>query len=662
MSWLPLSLRTFDGEPVTATDTARPEVHNSLMLRQRNTLAASVLSVPPTVLMFAAILWPHASHRGLVAWIVLVFGTAVGHWWLHLRLPLERVTITRLSIAHANGGLSWALLPLVAMPREPEWQAMVGAFMVAVLAAGMVFASQFVAPFTGWVLGVSIPSITGYVLLDSSLGTALIILATAAALFATVLGAVLRAGDLGASVFAARNADLVQELQVDKQQLRELATTDPLTGTRNRLAFNQDLISALESGADRVALAIVDLDNFKHINDSLGHHAGDQVLQSIVGRIEGSLKSDEHLYRIGGDELTIIQRRATAGDTLEELGDRLIASFDKQVSGPTRPIDVSASIGIACADVSRDVEALQRGADDALYRAKRSATSKVEYFDAAMQLESAREATLRKDVSRAVRTGEIVPWLQPIVELQTGKVIGAEALARWERPNGVHSAATFIDAVEESGMAAELDAAMFDAVCFYRERLEEIQGNSFGIATNVAPTFLRQFVDRYEETGMLRGAIIEVTEQRDLTNHEQLSRLIERAQACGADVVVDDFGTGFSSMERLSLGSFDGLKIDGSFVQSITDRRNSAAIVASIAEIGRILQIPVVAEGIESSHHATRLLDYGVQWGQGYLYSPAMPFDEFEAMLKNQKARGPHFAHLAQSPQRVPRPLSGAEV
>jgi len=622
------------------------------MRRQRNTLIAAIIAIPATVLIFMFVLWSHTSHRGLVVWGAVAFANIFAHWGIHLRLPVEEVTIWRLTAAHIMGGLSWATMTVFAMPVAPEWQAMVGSIMLAVLASGLVFNAQFAVPFAAWVLSISITAAVAFLRLDTELGNALAIMMAVSAVFALALGAVLRAGDLGASVVAARNADLVQELQVEKQQLRKLATTDVLTGTKNRLAFKQDLTAALVD-SDALAIALIDLDDFKHINDSLGHHTGDQVLQIVARRIERALTSAETLYRIGGDELTVIQHRGADSELVTELGERLTAVFVDPITNVRRPLAVQASIGIADALGAADYASLLRAADEALYRAKRSPQLQVEYFDNAMRIESARSAALRTSVSNALVAGEIVPWLQPVVHIRTGRIVGAEALARWEHPDGVRSAAAFIDAIEESGSAPALDCQVFEAVCDYRRDLTALHGSEFPISINISPAFLRQFLDSYEDSGELQGAIIEITEQRDLTNHAHLTRLIERVQNAGSLVVVDDFGTGFSSMERLSLGSFDGLKIDGNFVQTLTQRKNSVAIVASIAEIGRQLRVPVVAEGIESSNHANRLLDFGVDLGQGYLYSPAMPVDDLAAIIERQRTHGPYFAHLAAS-QREP--------
>lgn len=647
MKWIPQSLRSYDGQPVTAADQSRPEVHISLMRRQRNTLKAAMVAVPPTAFVFAVLLWPHADHLRLCIWLAITLAGTLFHIVLHLRLPLEAVSNLRLAIAHGFAGAAWASLTVIAMPDAPEWQAMVGTMVFAVLAAGLIFTSQFAVPFAAWVCSCTGVASIGYLLVESRLGNALALITVLSAGFSLLLGAVLRAGDLGASVFAARNADLVQELREEKQQLRVLATTDPLTGVYNRLAFTQDLDAALASPSHAVAMALIDLDDFKRINDSLGHHAGDQVLQFATDRISRSLRPGEKLYRLGGDELTVIQSGNRTTHSLTELGERLKQVFQQKFVVGGHELEIRASIGIAAAVGSADAEALQRGADEALYRAKRTETAEVQYFDAAMRTESAQRSKLRKSVSKALEAGQIVPWFQPVVELSTGAVIGAESLARWEHPDGVRSAATFVAAIEESGMGTTLDNVIFTTITQHRSRLDDAHGDRFLVSCNISPVYLKPFLDRFEPTGHLDGAVIEITEQRDLSNHTQLSRLVKRAQDAGAEVVVDDFGTGFSSMERLSLGSFDGLKIDGSFVQSLADRPNSRAIVASIAVIGQHLDVPVVAEGIESAHHSAQLAEYGVKWGQGYLYSPAVPIEELIAMLESQHVNGPYFSRLA---------------
>lgn len=619
------------------------------MRRQRTTLIVAALSVPGTVLLFCALLWPHTSHRGLIVWAAFAIGNTIVHWFAHLRIPLEKVTEARLLFSHVAGGASWATLPWVAMPDQPEWQTMVGTILVAVLAAGLAFTSQFTVPFFGWVISLTGTASLGFLSVGGPTCRALGILMVAAGAFSLLIGAVLRAGDLGASVFAARNADLVDELQAEKDHLRELATTDPLTGISNRLAFSDDLKEGIEGGAGSVALALIDLDGFKQINDSMGHHVGDQVLQAITNRIASSLLSSERLYRIGGDELTVLQHRTPSSKPLEELGQRLISNFAEPLLFSERAIEISASIGIAEVDETLDSDAIQRGADEALYRAKRSPGSGVNYFDAAMRAESAYRDELRANVGAAVTAGHIVPWLQPVVDLRTGEIVGAEALARWEHPDGVRSAASFITALEDAGRGAELDRIIFDAVTNFRPVLNKLYASEFLISLNVSPAFLSSFLDTYEASAQLEGSIIEITEQRDLTNHADLMALIRRAQRAGARVFVDDFGMGFSSMERLSLGSFEGLKIDGSFVQSLAEGRTSTAIVASITEIGRRLDVPVVAEGIETSDQAMQLRDFGVRWGQGYLYSPAVPVTQMAEMLDQQRRTGPYFAELVES-------------
>lgn len=650
MKWLPQSLRTYNGEPVTADDAARADVRLALMRRHRSLLTAALLTIPPTILLLVLILWNRASRSGLLIFATLGVGILVVHWVCHLRLPIDKVPMHRLVIGQSYSGIAWASLTFTAMPQAQQWQAMVGAIMLAVLAAGLVFAAQFAAPLAAWGLTLPIFAMIGFLRVDTPIGNAIAALMGAAAIYAMLLGTVMRASDVGASAFAARNSDLIAELRDEKQHLRELAMTDPLTGIGNRLAFTQALDDALRSTPNSVAIAIVDLDDFKRVNDTLGHHAGDSVLKSIASRLAAALDENEQLYRLGGDELTVLQVRSPTAAPLDELGTKLLRVFDAPHIVAGRPLEVRASVGVAEAKRGADSEEIQRGADEALYRAKRSSDTEVEYFDAAMQIDARRMASLRESVTQALQDGHIVPWLQPVIELGTGAIIGAEALARWEHPEGVRSAGTFILAIEEAGMAPTLNTLIFEAVCEFQKRLDEVHGAEFFVSCNISPEYLRHFVERYEETGHLDGSIIEITEQRDLANHRQLARLIERAQAAGARVVVDDFGTGFSSMERLSLGSFDGLKIDGSFVQSLAGGRNNAAIVASIAEIGRHMNVPVVAEGIEAQHHADRLKAFGVRWGQGYLYSPAVPFDELLQTVREQRANGPHFAHMAATP------------
>lgn len=426
-----------------------------------------------------------------------------------------------------------------------------------------------------------------------------------------------------------------------EQRLKYQTLHDALTGLPNRKLLRQRLRTALAAcRADPrqgFAVLFVDLDRFKVINDSEGHMVGDELLFQVGSRIRACIKDEDLVARLGGDEFAVLLRGVTSRAGAEAVANRILAETSRPFDLGSREIYTAASIGIAMAGPGHErAEDLLRDADTAMYRAKAEGRQRHAVFDAGMRAQATTLQEIQNDLRRAVNHGEFEPWFQPIVDLGDDRIVGYEALARWNHPQrGVLSAESFISVAEDSGIIERIDQLMLDMTLARVPQLAiggrfvsiNLSGRHFRAATRVA----EHLAARLRKAGVAPGQIrIEVTEGVLLNNPRTVRAMLQQLRDLGVGVALDDFGTGYSSLSYLHQFPLNALKIDQSFVARLTEPHDSSvAIVRAIKDLADARHIEVIAEGIESRAQVAILRDLGCRYGQGFLYSLARPAQEW---------------------------------
>ncbi len=418
---------------------------------------------------------------------------------------------------------------------------------------------------------------------------------------------------------------------------RFLAMHDELTGLANRRAFQTELAALVaQMPSRRIAVAMLDLDHFKRINDSMGHQAGDSMIRIAAARLRSRLPAGALVARLGGDEFAIALVLDTDGPAPLEAA-RTACGEPYSIDG--HMAHVTASLGMAISPThGRDVGELLRMADIALYQAKSDGRARSATFDSAADDRLRQRNLLEAELRRAIAGGELLLHYQPLVEARTEEMIGVEALVRWNHPErGLVPPGLFLPMAEDCGLIVPLGEWVLRQAMQDLPRLDGLK-----MAVNVSPVQLRdhglvEFTRAaLAETGAdARRLELEVTESIFLQDDAALERRLSTLRAMGFSVALDDFGTGFSSLGYLRRFAFDRLKIDQSFVRSIEAGGEGRAIVAAVAQLGQALGLAVTAEGVETGRAADLLRDMGCTHLQGYRYGKPMPI---EALLAHRAA------------------------
>lgn len=424
----------------------------------------------------------------------------------------------------------------------------------------------------------------------------------------------------------------VSEQRRSAEQLQYAARHDDLTGLPNR-SYLMQLLSARLSHAevDEVSVLFVDLDNFKVINDSLGHGIGDELLKLVSARFQSTLRDEDVLARFGGDEFI-----AVLNGPPSDVAERLRRVVERPVQIGEHELYVTTSIGCA-RNHEPDMSStdLVRDADAAMYRAKARGRNCVESFEVGSRESSVRALRTAGELRRGIERGEIVPYFQPIVDLATGYVMGYEVLARWLHPDrGLLVPADFLPLAEETGLLVDLGAAIL------RDSLSQLavwreHGNAFSdclLSINVGtrqlidPGFVRVVAQALSETGVDADSIwLEITETTLLADVKTAESALRSLRGLGVHLSVDDFGTGYSSLTYLKRFPVEAIKIDRSFVAGLGVESDDSMIVAAVVKLGQSLGLAVIAEGIESPLQLSELRALGCTRGQGYLFSRPRP-------------------------------------
>lgn len=445
----------------------------------------------------------------------------------------------------------------------------------------------------------------------------------------------------------------ISELKAAQAQVRHMAYHDPLTNLPNRALLMDRLvqqIALLKRHELSGALLFIDLDHFKHINDSLGHPVGDAVLKMVTARLEASVRQEDTVARLGGDEFVVLLsglegKRSEVTHHVRQVAEKLRHLLAEPMLLDGHRLQVTPSIGIALLPEHGDnpTDLLKR-ADIALYRAKDSGRNAIQLFRKSMQDAASERLRLENDLRLALARGEFELHFQPQVDARENRVIGAEALLRWYHPSlGPQSPAQFIQVLEESGLILQVGAWVLDEACHACARLLQdgrVSRETFQLCVNISPRQFRQnnFVEQVErclQLSQLPAAMLklEITEGIVIQNLDDTIAKMRRLKKLGLSFAMDDFGTGYSSLTYLKRLPIDVLKIDQSFVRDATNDPNDAEIIRAIVAMARSLNLDLIAEGVELQEQLDFLLQQGCHQYQGYLFGKPMPLLEFHDLL-----------------------------
>jgi diguanylate cyclase (GGDEF)-like protein/PAS domain S-box-containing protein len=435
----------------------------------------------------------------------------------------------------------------------------------------------------------------------------------------------------------------VSERKALEEQLRKLAFHDPLTLLANRSLFWNRVEHALalaQRSQQHVAVMFLDLDNFKNINDSLGHDAGDRLLQAAAQRLVKSTRPSDTVARLGGDEFAILLEGIRSESDVERIAAPITAAFNKPLLLDGRETESSASIGVACSRPGDDAEQLLRNADIAMYNAKAAGKARFAMFKPHMQEQLRDRLRLEQDMDLALARNEFFVEFQPVVDLTSRELLGVEALVRWNHPQrGVVMPSDFISIAEDSGRIIELGRrVLVDACTQIREWSESVAaGSGLRVAINISGRHLQQgnlvadVRHALEVSGLdPSNLVIELTESTIMQNTEANLERFRELKTLGVRLAIDDFGMGYSSLSYLHRFPIDILKIDRAFVSRLTEQDGGPELARAVVMLGTTLGLETVAEGIENEDQVATLLDLGCVAGQGFLFARSSSLEVVE--------------------------------
>ncbi|MCJ7453046.1 MAG: EAL domain-containing protein, partial [Steroidobacteraceae bacterium] len=465
--------------------------------------------------------------------------------------------------------------------------------------------------------------------------------------------------DLRGCVFVAHD---ITDRKRAERRIRYLARYDTLTKVPNRMQFQHSLQQAMARArrAGRgVALLYLDLDQFKEINDTFGHAAGDRTLEILSERLIGQIPKETMLGRLAGDEFGLfvenLPREEDNRAMLGGLARELLEQLGKPFHIGNQEILITASIGIAlCPQDADNVVDLIRDADAAMYHSKQNGGNSCSFYTPDMSAIAVERLMLKSKLRRAIERDELVMFYQPKVDLDQGRVVGAEALLRWRLPgHGDIPPAQFIPLAEESDLINAIGEWVLKRVCYDYRRWQDQVPQPGRVSINLSLKQLRQaeFIPNCRSVFSDFGVSpvnfeLEITETTLMTDARRMVGLLDELRGMGLHLSIDDFGTGYSSLAALQQFPVGTLKIDQTFVQHAADSRDDATLVRTIVEMGRNLELEVVAEGIETSRQLAHLRGLGCHLGQGRLFGEPMAADALLALLLAQARGEKHFAAL----------------
>ncbi len=455
----------------------------------------------------------------------------------------------------------------------------------------------------------------------------------------------------------------ISETIIAEEKIRHLAYYDSLTGLPNRQLFREHLKLALKQAArenQSIYIMFLDMDNFKHVNDSLGHDAGDRLLKEFTLRLQQVTRDTDYtarsssidndaikISRLGGDEFTVLLQNIQSPSHVSMVAKRIIQAMSEPFEISKQDVFVSTSVGISVYPNDGDnAETLLKHADVAMYHAKMNGKNNYQFFDSEMNLAALNRLTQENALRNAIHNNEFVLHYQPRVQLCTGRIVGVEALIRWNHPElGLIQPNDFIPLAEESRLIVAIGKWVLKTACEQIKHWSEDLIPAMPISVNISPYQFADeglqaiIVEAIKETGINPALLeLEITESALMKNLDLTVELMKRFRAMGVRLAIDDFGTGYSVLNTLKLFPLDVLKIDQSFIQGLPDDKACTVISEAIIHMARGLTLDVVAEGVETEQQLNFLKKYDCIHVQGYLFSRPATADEIAKKLRQNRA------------------------
>lgn len=449
----------------------------------------------------------------------------------------------------------------------------------------------------------------------------------------------------GERLYVGSMRDVTERTQAE-QLIRHMAQHDALTDLPNRTLFKDRLESAMalaQRHDQLVAVMFLDLDRFKTINDTMGHHTGDALLTEVAKRLKSITRNTDTVARLGGDEFAIIQTEINHADGVVSLAEKVIAAVAKTYNYDGNDINTSTSIGITLYPTDKgDADQLLQNADMAMYRAKRAGRNNFQFYSNEMHEEIQHTANMEKDIRRALVSDEFVLFYQPQIDLRTGKVVGVEALVRWMHPErGLIPPDEFIPVAEDSGLILPLGHLVLVQACRWAKNWQDTGNEAIRVAVNLSavqfndPGLVEDIANTLKQTKLSPEYLeLELTESFLMENAGTTINTLKQLHDLDLELAIDDFGTGYSSLAYLKRFPVNKIKIDRSFVNDISTDNEDAVIVQSVISLGHSLGLKVIAEGLETEEQLAFLQLHGCDEVQGYYYGKPMPAEEFIEFMK----------------------------
>lgn len=453
--------------------------------------------------------------------------------------------------------------------------------------------------------------------------------------------------DANALVFYEGTVEAITERKLYEAEIRHQATHDALTGLPNRTMLHNYLQRAIQSARQKgmlTAVVFVDLDQFKYINDSLGHQVGDELLKTVAQRLVSCVRESDMVARQGGDEFVLVLQHQPDEANITEVLQRILNAVSRPWQTGEREFLITCSIGVSrCPTDGRDVETLLKNADLAMYKAKELGRNNFQYFARWMDTQISNRLEMLVSLRRALDRDEFRLYYQPKISMATGHIIGAEALIRWMVPEqGMVPPDRFIPFAEETGLIVPIGEWVLRTACAQNKAWQDAGLAPIPVAVNLSPRQLDQSLPEFVRQVLAESCLaaswleLEITENVVMKDAEKTVATLNALKQLGLQISVDDFGTGYSSLSYLQRFPVDALKIDKSFVRDIALDSDSAAIVKAVISLGHILNLRVVAEGVEDEEQYRFLLKNGCDEVQGYYFGKPVPVEDFTRRLRQE--------------------------
>ena len=449
------------------------------------------------------------------------------------------------------------------------------------------------------------------------------------------------------AVLKHRVRSIVKSVMAERK-IQRLEYRDTLTQLPNRLLFNDRLDQAIvraERRRESIALMVVDIDDFKLVNDSFGHEAGDKLIKAVGELLSKSLRRADTVARLGGDEFAIIIENVDGEDDATSIADNLTTILKHNVRLDEQETFTSASVGIAMfPDDGMDASTLLKNADTAMFRAKEQGRGSFQFYKAEMSVNAMERLELENSIRQAIDKNEMIIHYQPTIDIHNNEISGVEALLRWQHPEkGIINPEDFLQAAIDSGLIVSIGEWMIETICHQLRVWKDAGMENQNVSINLTT---KQFKDQdlvgifkvAMEKHQIEGAelTIEVTEKTLISSEGEIEETLNKLHEMGLLIAVDDFGIGFASLTNLKDLPIDVVKIDEKFIAGVPENEQDVAVVTAIAGLTRGLKLKLLAEGIENERQLNMLKGLGCQYAQGYYWSKALPADQYEQFYLNR--------------------------